>query len=101
MSQQSRRTEPLPKNWAKLREAQLERDGFQCVWILPSGTRCPSPAVDVDHYGEAWEHHKLRSLCEPHHDKRTQRQAAEARRRKQMPVTPVRRPREQHPPYLA
>lgn len=91
-SQSSRRDE-LPADWPALRKAQLEEDNYRCVWQLPSGKRCNLPATDVDHYGEKWEHHKLRSLCGPHHDKRTSEQGNDAKRR----PPPRRRPPEQHP----
>jgi 5-methylcytosine-specific restriction protein A len=92
----SRRREELPPDWPALREAQLRRDDYRCVWILPSGQRCPNKATDVDHYGEKWEHHKLRSLCSGHHDKRTAQQGVEeaARRR---PVPPRSRRQQKHP----
>lgn len=87
----SNRRETLPDNWEQLRADQLRADGYRCVWELPSGERCPKDATDVDHYGEAWEHDKLRSLCGPHHDKRTGKQGNEAKARR---VVPLRRPRE-------
>jgi 5-methylcytosine-specific restriction protein A len=90
----SQRKSELPDNWGELREAQLQKDGFRCVWILPSGRRCPHPATDVDHYGAKWNHKKLRSLCGTHHDKRTAKQGAAAKR----PATFVPRRKKQQPP---
>lgn len=92
-SKSSRRDE-LPPDWPALRSAQLQIDGYRCVWELPSGARCPNQATDVDHYGEKWEHHKLRSLCGLHHDKRTAAQGVAAKR------VPRPRKREQHPGLL-
>lgn len=64
----------LPANWPRLRDDQLQADGFRCRWILPSGKRCTNKASDVDHAGSKWDHSKLRSLCEVHHSKRTAKQ---------------------------
>lgn len=80
------RREELPDDWAQLRAEQLQRDGWRCVWLLPSGARCPNEATDVDHYGSKWDHTKLRSLCGPHHDRRTAIQGAqEAARQRAVP----------------
>lgn len=72
------RSEELPDDWPAIRAAVLERDGHRCVWELPSGARCPNDATDVDHIGSKNVHAKwnLRSLCGPHHDKRTALQGA-------------------------
>lgn len=91
----SRRTTPRPKGWGKLRRAVLERDGGRCTWIegLPDGgswtmwadlRRCTRAARDVDHMGNADDHsiELLRALCGTHHDKRTSRQANEAKQAK-------------------
>ena len=79
--QASRRTTPLPTDWHHLRRAVLQRDGYQCTWHDPDGIRCTTPATDVDHVGDPADHgmHNLRSLCGPHHDTRTGKQAAHAR----------------------
>lgn len=76
----SGRTAPLPDNWSELREDQLKRDGYRCVWKLPSGKRCPRKATDVDHKGDANDHSRLRSLCSHHHGKRTAMQGFAARK---------------------
>ena len=91
------RGEELPEDWKELRETQLMRDGYRCVWILPSGARCEQPATDVDHYGAKWDHSKLRSLCGPHHDKRTARQGMAAARARW--AVPPRRRRGDERPY--
>lgn len=92
------RREELPPNWEKIRQDVLDRDGGRCVWLVPSGARCPNDATDVDHIGskrvhESWN---LRSLCGPHHDKRTAVQGMqEAARRRSVP--PRRRKSQEHP----
>jgi hypothetical protein len=91
----TRRTTPLPKGWAKLRLAVLDRDGHRCTWT-DNGDRCPSRATEVDHVGPPNVHDPrlLRSLCTPHHRRRTAHQANAAK-------TPRRRPPEQHPGVVA
>lgn len=89
------RGEELPGDWEALRAEQLQKDGWRCVWTLPSGRRCPNDATDVDHYGESWEHHKLRSLCAGHHAKRTALQGAQEAAR--LRAAPPRRKQQPHP----
>lgn len=91
----SNRGEELPAGWSKIRARILERDGYRCVWELPSGLRCPNVATDVDHIGSKWNHRdeNLRALCGPHHDKRTAQQGIEARR------PPPRRKRDERPDW--
>ena len=93
------RSEELPDNWDQIRADVLRRDEGRCVWLLPgSGDRCPNPAVVVDHIGSSHVHEKwnLRSLCDPHNDKRTALQGAkEAAARRALP--PRRRKNQEHP----
>lgn len=92
------RSEELPPDWEKIRQDVLDRDEGRCVWLLPSGGRCPNGAVVVDHIGSGHVHEKwnLRSLCDPHNDKRTALQGAqEAARARSVP--PRRRKSQQHP----
>jgi 5-methylcytosine-specific restriction protein A len=93
------RSEELPDNWQAIRKEVLDRDGGQCVWLLAgSGKRCPNEATDVDHIGSKRVHAlwNLRSLCGPHHDKRTALQGTqEAARRRTVP--PRRRKSQEHP----
>lgn len=92
------RAEELPPDWPAIRQAVLERDGFQCVWKMPSGVRCPNDATDVDHIGSRHNHsmRNLRSLCSPHHAKRTAIQgAAEAAKLRTPP--PLKPERNRHP----
>jgi len=92
--QNSDRKDTLPPDWDKIRLRILERDGWRCVWKLPSGARCSNPATDVDHMGKPWDHRpeRLRSLCSPHHDKRTSIQGNAAK-----PKLPPRKARETKP----
>jgi 5-methylcytosine-specific restriction protein A len=88
------RKDSLPDDWEKRRLDVLARDDFRCVWKLPSGARCSNPATDVDHIGSRWNHslRNLRSLCGPHHDKRTALQGNAAK-----PTLPPRKPPEVKP----
>lgn len=82
----SRRSTPLPRNWATLRRAVIRRDGGRCVWVEDDGTRCaetgsgPGGGLEVDHLGSADDHSlaNLRTLCKWHHARRTARQASAA-----------------------
>lgn len=46
---QGRRTEPLPKGWARIRERILTRDGRQCQAVFSTGDKCGQTATHVDH----------------------------------------------------
>jgi len=85
----------LPPDWSAIRKKVLDRDGWRCRWILPSGARCPRKATDVDHMGARDDHRleRLRSLCHDHHEKVTLKQAFAGRARKK----PPKRPEERHP----
>lgn len=76
----STRKESLPVDWERQRRACLNRDGHRCTW-MENGRRCPEPATDVDHIHDRDDHRlqNLRSLCSPHHLKRTSQQAYEAK----------------------
>jgi len=69
----------LPPDWHRLVQKCKAAAGGRCEWILPSGRRCPRDGEEADHYGQAWEHNKLRWLCSHHHKIHTQRQAQRAR----------------------
>ena len=95
----------LPKDWTKIREKALERDGFRCTWedwIEGKKVRCKSRAKDVDHRIPGDDHSmgNLRSLCEPHHDAKTAREsgAGRSKRRKEIRARFAREP-ELHPAY--
>ena len=94
----SRRTQPLPNNWATIRRRILNRDGNRCTATRNDGTRCPAPATDVDHItpasqGGTDDDTNLAALCKWHHDRKTGREANAARPR----LAPRNRPAEQHP----
>lgn len=99
----SRRVSPLPPDWKRLRQVVLERDGFQCVFVVPEGYRCPNRATDVDHIepGGADELWNLRSLCGLHHRRITSSQAGRRVHKRKSLAHPLRRQGEKHPgdPY--
>ena len=72
----------LPRNWWKIRAAVLDACGHQCQREV-AGRRCKARAVEVDHINDPNDHSlaNLQGLCEDHHRKKTQAQAAEGRRR--------------------
>lgn len=76
----SKRKAELPPHWRQLRRLVLERDGNACTWTV-GGQRCGAPANQVDHINDPNDHHpgNLRSLCEPHHARRTAAQGGRAR----------------------
>lgn len=87
----SNRASRLPSDWPKRRAQTKKRAGGQCE-AIDNGTRCPAPGTDCDHI-QRGDNHELRNLqwlCRPHHKRKTQAEALEAR--------PSRfRPPEQHP----
>lgn len=93
----SRRREELPKDWGRIRESVLVRDGRRCVF-------CGAAANQVDHILPDGPHtpDNLRSLCQHCHMQRTQQQSVQARRRRynrgNKPRGP--RPKGKHPGYL-
>ena len=93
----SRRRKELPKDWGKIRERVLVRDGRCCVF-------CGAAANQVDHIFPDGPHvlENLRSLCQHCHMVRTQEQAVEARRRRYNRRNKARgpRPKPKHPGYL-
>lgn len=74
----------LPSNWNQLVAQVKKRDGGQCTWRLPSGTRCPRPGTDVDHRVNDDNHdlRNLRLLCPHHHHQKTAREAWVGKRAK-------------------
>ena len=93
------RTTPRPRGWKKIRARIFKRDGYQCTWI-ENGVRCPAAGTDCDHIDDPEDHSdaNLRTLCGPHHRRRTGVQANQARwvQRK-----PRERPAERHPGLIA
>lgn len=96
----SRRVTPLPPGWRTTRHRILHRDQHQCTATLPDGTRCPTPATDVDHITPAHlggtDHDtNLASLCDWHHQRKTAAEANAIPRPGRFQST--RRPPEPHP----
>lgn len=89
----SNRRDELPPDWPQRRQRVLDRDAHQCTWV-EAGVRCSARATDVDHAGDRMDHSEasLRSLCDPHHKRKTQAEAAAARAAKSR-----RRPPPPHP----
>lgn len=82
----------LPPDWHRIVQKVKTAAGGRCEWILPSGRRCPRDGTDADHYGQPWEHNKLRWLCPKHHKDRTAKQALAAR------MGPKKKPKKQRHP---
>jgi 5-methylcytosine-specific restriction enzyme A len=94
----STRKSRLPANWqSQIRPRILARDGFRCTW-LESGVRCAAKATDVDHIrpGDNHSDANLRSLCGPHHRRKSSSEGGRAPRRVSRKYG-VKRPEEAHP----
>ena len=94
---QGRRSQPLPREWHRLRGHILKRDGHQCT-VMENGQRCPAKATDVDHtvpvsQGGTDADDNLRAMCREHHNRKT---AAEANAANPKAI-PQRRASESHP----
>lgn len=76
----SDRHDRLPPNWDHLTKRVLRRDGHQCTW-LENGERCTARATDVDHIVNDDNHEldNLRSLCGPHHRRKSAAEGVAAR----------------------
>lgn len=87
----STRARRLPRDWRDRRQRVLARDQYLCQ-------DCGAEATEVDHAGDPDDHDldSLRSLCKSCHMRRTQRQAAAARKAAGRYVSKYRRP-EKHP----
>ncbi len=95
----STRRATLPPGWAKTRVHILKRDGHSCQWgSVPEDAApprsCLAPANQVDHYGAADDHSRLRALCAYHHKIRSSSQGGRAAQAKA--ASRFRAP-EQHP----
>jgi hypothetical protein len=94
----SRRSNLLPANWEKLRLARLKIDSYLCQWPV-----CGAKANAVDHVipasqGGGDDMDNLQSLCTPHHNAKTAREAglAAGLSRRQMAANKYSKP-EAHP----
>jgi 5-methylcytosine-specific restriction protein A len=76
----SNRRAELPPDWPARKVKVRERSGGQCE-VEEDEVRCPRPGRDVDHIGDPHDHSldNLQDICGPHHDAKTQQQAAAAR----------------------
>jgi 5-methylcytosine-specific restriction protein A len=99
---QGRRTEPLPKGWARIRERILNRDKRSCQWIrVDTEEKCGETATHVDHKvnagsGGADGDANLQALCAYHHGIKTGREGGHA-----APPRPTKaRDAEKHPGML-
>lgn len=92
----SNRRARLPKNWPTIRARILRRDEHRCTWMT-NGHRCTAPATDVDHRRPGDDHSdaNLRSLCGPHHARKSAAEGGRAPHRRLR-----RRPAEAHPGLL-
>lgn len=80
----SDRRQRLPKDWPRIRNHVLKRDGRRCTERDPdTGRRCDELATEVDHIvpGDNHDPSNLRSLCEWHHRSKSSREGAQARNR--------------------
>jgi 5-methylcytosine-specific restriction protein A len=95
----SDRRAQLPSNWQRVvRPRILRRDGYRCTWV-DHGHRCTARATEVDHRRRGDDHRdsNLRSLCGPHHAKKSSAEGVAARRTGRPVRQPARRPAEPHP----
>lgn len=91
----SRRAQQLPKDWKQRREAVKARAGGICEATLNTGARCTAPGTDCDHIqrGNNHNYNNLQWLCAWHHNRKTQGEASQFRRRGGSPW----HPRDKHP----
>jgi 5-methylcytosine-specific restriction protein A len=85
----SDRRRRLPANWPQLVRQVKNRDGHRCTWH-DNGQRCIGPADEVDHVLNNDDHRlsNLRSLCKPHHAKKSAAEGVAARRSRRRPTEP-------------
>lgn len=93
----STRKERLPDDWEQRRATVRDRAGGRCQATMRDGTRCTEPGTDCDHIVRGDNHalSNLQWICRWHHNKKTAREARDARSFTRVP--PARKPREQHP----
>jgi 5-methylcytosine-specific restriction protein A len=96
--QGSTRRDTLPPDWQTIRKRILARDRGRCQWRLDGGV-CGEPANQVDHidHSRRDDHSdgNLRSLCFPHHQRKSSAEGGRAPRRATR--YNVKRPVEAHP----
>ena len=92
----SNRKERLPHGWEQRRATTRDRAGGRCQATMRDGTRCIETGTDCDHivHGDNHSLSNLQWLCRWHHDKKTAREALEARR--YIPRPSARKPQEKH-----
>lgn len=69
----SDRRSRLPKDWSTRRTKVLERDHYECRWVIAPNRLCLMKATDVDHIkpGDDHSYTNLQSLCADHHQMKT------------------------------
>lgn len=86
----STRRETLPPDWparvarCRRRAATAEHPRGQCEKRIRSAItqrwmRCPNEGAEVDHKTDRLNHDDLQLLCSTHHDRKTQKEAREAK----------------------
>ena len=93
----SDRKQLLPADWEQRRATIRDRAGQRCQATMRDSTRCIETGTDCDHivHGDDHSLKNLQWLCRWHHNKKTAREALEARRFIRVPS--ARKPHEQHP----
>jgi 5-methylcytosine-specific restriction endonuclease McrA len=85
----SDRRSHLPKDWPRIRQRVLKRDGRVCRIAFPG---CAGAATEVDHVVRGDDHSEgnLQAACSPCHRTKSSREGAAAKPR-------INRPAETHP----
>lgn len=84
-SGRSARSLRLPDDWQVRRLRVLRRDGYRCqAHLEDSPGLCGAPARDVDHIDRGDNHDltNLQALCPWHHNRKSSREGAAARKAK-------------------
>nr|WP_253208341.1 HNH endonuclease [Streptomyces sp. YPW6] len=92
----------LPKDWDRIRNRVLRRDGHQCTARDQYGKRCDELATDVDHIIAGDDHREanLRALCGWHHQRKSSREGAAASVKKRRQIGKRFQRNEAHPGLL-
>lgn len=71
----------LPSDWQERRQFVAARASYRCEAMLNDGTRCPAMGTDCDHVvrGDNHDVSNLQWLCQWHHKRKTNNEAAAAR----------------------